>query len=59
MENSTELVKRVLHFNKLWKDIPPVVEAAYTDLLKNEDYWSDTPQHYWSKPYFWSEKGTA
>ena len=25
MENSTELVKRVLHFNKLWKDIPPAV----------------------------------
>ena len=51
-----EIIKTI---NDRWSNVPPVVEAAYTDLLKNEDYWSDTPQHHWSKPYFWSEKGTA
>ena len=59
MENSTELVKRVLHFNKLWKDIPPAVVEAHNILFDNEDLWSDKPGLHWSTPYLWSEKGTA
>ena len=59
MENSTELVKRVLHFNKLWKDMPPAVAEAHNSFFDNEDFWSDQPGLYWATPFLWSEKGTA
>ena len=59
MENSTELVKRVLHFNKLWKDIPSAVVEAHNSFFDNEDFWSDQPGLHWATPFLWSEKGTA
>mgnify|MGYP003138339946 FL=1 len=59
MENNTELVKRVIHFNNLWQDMPPAVLEAHNNFFEDEDFWSDQPGLHWATPFLWSEKGTA
>jgi hypothetical protein len=59
MKDRTELAKRVLHFNKLWKEIPQAVVETHNAFFDNEDFWSEQPEYRWSTPYLWSEKGTA
>ena len=57
--NIINLPEAIAYVNRTWGSLPPIVDTAYHNLMRNEAYWEYPSHHEFSRLVNWHHLGNA